>query len=450
MTKLQKILNKDSYPFFIMFGIYLLLFISVDLTGDDAALLHEFQNLTWSDHWHLMLDDYFNWSSRVLVNFVIHFVLGKPIYVFILSNAIVATILSMTFSKLFVRSNFLLNNIFIISLILLFPVHYLGSAGWMITFMTYFWPMTFGFLALVPIAKIENGESFKWYEYIIYSLALIYAGNEEIELVVLLFTYLVYFAYFLFNKKHHIYMAIQLVLSLISLLFTVTTPGNGNRSNTEIINWFPAYNMLDTVDKIDIGFFSTMQNILFDNNLFILIITFILTYVVFKKYSDWLLRAVAVVPFAILMLFGPLKNLVSLFFGQLIMVSNGMTQNGLITISTDSLFSLSKFLLVVVFSVSFIATVLLCLENWFKNLFALSLLSSGVASRVAMGFSPTVYASGFRTGTPLYFGLIAIAILVFADALEKNVLNKKESDIIVAILVFLAAIATLNAGLLIN
>lgn len=303
-VKFKNMIRKDNVPFLLMFIVYLGLFISVNITLDDATLFKEYSHLSVGKLWDLLVADYFHWSSRVLVNLVIHVILGKSTLIFSFCNAIVATILSISLSKLFARSNKYLINIVIIGIIILFPVNYLSSAGWMVTFMTYFWPMTFGFVALIPISKIYYNEPFKKWEYIVYSLSLIYAANEEIELLVLMSVYSVFLFYYMVTHKVIKYYYFQLFLLISSFIFTLTTPGNGNRSGSEIINWFPTYKMLDTVDKADIGFFSTMQNIIFDNNLFIMVISALMSFIIFKKYSDSILRFVSLVPTLTLLCFG--------------------------------------------------------------------------------------------------------------------------------------------------
>lgn len=440
-------LRKENIPFLLLFLAYLVIFFSVKIANDDAALMGEYQNLTWANHWELILKDYYQWSSRVLVNFVIHYLLGKPTIIFTVINAFVGLALAKAFSKLFGYDTIFIN-IFIIGMILIYPIQYLGSAGWLVTFMTYFWPMAAGFVALVPIRKIQDGERFKWWQFLIYSISLIYAANEELELVVLLFVYSVFFIYFLLSKKNHPFMWVQLVLLVLSLVFTVTAPGNGNRSGSETFHWFPTYNMLDTVDKIDIGFFSTMQNVIFENHLFMLVITSIMFYIVYKKYTSIFLKGFATIPFVMVLCLGLLKNVILIFFSHINLLTGAIPQNGLFSITTNSLFSLAKYSLIALFAFCFMVTVFLCLEKLYPNLLAFSLLISGVASRIAMGFSPTIYASGFRTATPLYFSLIGIGILIYSYALNEKVITNKEAKLITITMLVISTLAGIFSLLL--
>lgn len=428
LEKLKKLKNRENLPFFIIFILYFVMFFGVKITGDDAVLMSQYLDLTWADHWRLIQNDYFNWSSRVLVNFVIHFLLGKPLIIFTFLNAVLVTVFAKTLSKLFGGAkDKLLLHIGIIFLILIYPIYHLGTAGWVVTMMTYFWPMVFGFVALIPIKKILDGEKFKGWEYVGYSLALIYAANEEIKLIILLLLYLTFCIYFLIIRKKQTFFAwFLLLLSIFSLVFTITAPGNGSRSLSEISHWFPTYTMLDMVDKLDIGFFVIMQSIMFDNHLFIIFVALLMTIVIIKKYKNSLLRAVGIFPSIFLLVFGPLKMMFVLYFPTIDAFVLSVSKNGLITISGNTLMILAKYVIVIVFSFCFATSILLCLENLEKNLFALTLLIAGVGSRVAMGFSPTVHISGLRTATPLFFSIIAIGIMIFSQALDNNLFTEKE------------------------
>lgn len=426
-NQLHKLVNKETAPFLLLFVLYFILFFGVKIANDDAVLMVEYQNLTWQDHWALIQHDYFNWSSRVLVNFVIHFLLGKPLIIFTFLNAVIAAIFAKTLSQLFNETKSPLVDWFIVCLILLYPLSYLGSAGWVVTMMTYFWPMVFGFVALIPIKKIQTGESFAKWEYVAYATSLIYAANEELKLLVLLLVYGAFFVYFLAKKRlNNVFFFVQLFLLAASLVFTLTTPGNGNRSLSEASFWFPTYGMLDTVDKLDIGFFATMQNVIFDRHIFLLVIAGLLSLNIFRKYDSIFIKLVGLAPTIILLLFGPLKNLDVLQHPWLERMAAGISENGLVTISTGGLFALMKYTIVVGFSFTFALAVVLALENLYKNIFALTLLVSGVGSRVAMGFSPTIYASGFRTATPLFFAIMAIGVMIVSEMLASKLLSKSE------------------------
>ena len=450
IKKIKGKINKENLPFLTIFLLYTFLFLFLPIIADDATLMGSYANLTWKDHWDLIVYDYYKWSSRVLVNFVIHFFLGKGKYVWILLNSSICVLLCKALSELFVQRKKTICNWFIVCMVLLYPIAHLGSAGWMITYMTYFWPMTFGFIALIPIKKIYAKESFKKWEYIFYSFSLIYAANEELELVVLLGCYAVFFVYYMFNKTYNKYFFVQCLLCLASLIFTLTCPGNGTRSTSEIINWFPNYQMLSVFDKIDLGLTTTMQELMYGNYIFVIAVCFIMFYVTQKKYKSIFIKIIPLVPLAICTLFGPLKNIVFILFDKLDFLTVGVSETGLLTISHSGILTMGRFVMMFIFIIMVLFSIFLCLEDIYSVLFSMSILLFGAMARCAMGFSPTIYASGFRTATPMWFGIIAIGIFIFSSAIKERLLSDKEVKLIMCTYGVIAILSYINAGLIVN
>lgn len=46
-------------------------------------------------------------------------------------------------------------------------------------------------------------------------------------------------------------------------------PGNSSRQLSEEATWFPTFSMLNKVDKVDIGLFTTLRNIFLDNSFYL-------------------------------------------------------------------------------------------------------------------------------------------------------------------------------------
>lgn len=444
---LQKIHADDRFPFLCIGLLYLFMFSFAPSYGDDALLQTQYANLNWSGYWDLAVQDWTQWSSRILVNFVIHVVLGKNKIAFTILNAFVCLALCISFSKLFISNDKRSCNWLIAAFMLLFPIKYFGTAGWRVTTMTYFWPIAMGFVSLIPIKKIIDEERFSIVESVLYSLALIYSANEELMLVILLSVYGVFGVYFIRHRKWNRYYTLQMIWLILSIIVLVICPGNHARSDTESALRFPNYGMLSLLDKIDIGFCATMQQILFGNELFFIVVCAVLFIIVLKKYTDWLYRFIAFLPLLFTVAIGPLKSFTVNLFTGADYFSWAIDETGLFSLEGAGMPAVIKFMTYCVIALCFMISIVLAFERSYQTLLSMTLLIAGTASRVAMGLSPTIYASGFRTATPMYMGLLAIGIMGVTYIKNTRLLSEREETALVLLLFGFTVFQTINSGI---
>lgn len=426
----------EQLPFIVLFLIYCVIFRTSIQFGDDLDLIPKYQNLTIMDQWNLIVKDYFYWSSRVIVNGIIHVVLGFNRNIWVVLNALFAVVMGKSVSKLAVKSNKRVGNWVVVGFLLMYPVYCSGVAGWMTTTMTYFWPIATGFAALIPIRKIIDGEKIKKYQYVLYSLALVYACNEELELVVIFVVYGCFLIYMLANKKINKYYVVQCILIIASLVFTMTAPGNSNRSTSEIGHWFRDYEAMSFLDKVDIGITSALWRVWFGRIWFFIIVCALIAIIVWNKYDSILFRITSVLPVTAVIIYSLPKDFYQNDFGGFARYTVAVSRTGLINIQTcGDKEMLIELLLLIIPCVAFILSLYLIFENTWKSLFTIAILVGGTASRVAMAFSPTIWASGTRTFSAMFFAIIIIGVMLYSEIDEKKMLtDKKRKNIVAAIL----------------
>ncbi|MEG1873515.1 MAG: hypothetical protein RR194_05655, partial [Ruthenibacterium sp.] len=66
----------------------------------------------------------------------------------------------------------------------------------------------------------------------------------------------------------------------------------------------------------------------------------------------------------------------------------------------------------------------LLLGNTFRAILCESLFAGGIATRMVLAFSPTVYASGERTFSYLWFCMLLILMLLLEDAWKRRTLKE--------------------------
>ncbi len=421
---------REDLLFYIISILFAVIFCFMRFGGDDPVAYNTYKDKTVLELWNLSVDGYQTWTSRTVVNFIITAFLNIPVGAFAVFLGISMFILLKAFMLLFAGQKQEESRFFIVCLVMMFPFWHYNTAGWLVTLGTYFCPVAFGFMSLVPIKKMFNKVNIKWWEYILYTLFLIYGSNIEQMMVVILCSYLIAFIWFVANKKYNIYCGILLLLSIASCFYTLLCPGNSARKQEEIATWFPEYGMLNIVDKLDLGVFTTLRWMFFDNNIIIIFSCVLLAVFIWKKYESYFIRWISLYPVIITLLLGPFRSFVSLVFPAVGSVAT-ISEMGLVTAENRG--GIGAFLQYVVMTFALVAIIIeifMLSYDLPQFLSSMVLLGAGFASRVALGFSPTVYASNLRTFDVLLICIIATLIYIYGKCIDNNVLNGKRGGIL--------------------
>ena len=208
---------------------------------------------------------YYNWSSRQLIESVLYFI-SVHSHVWMLLNSLVITMIAKLIEAIFCNHTIKMKILCCIGT-LIYPLIDMSSAGWMATTINYYWPLGAILINLYYLKKANNLIKLKWYEYIISSIALLFAANQEQGFAILLGTYFFYIIYCFINKrKISFFVILNIVLIIASGTYIFTCPGNWVRKKQEVKNWFPDFGTLSFFRKIEIGISSTVYTILFKNN----------------------------------------------------------------------------------------------------------------------------------------------------------------------------------------
>ena len=222
---------------------------------------------------------YYNWSSRQLIESVLYFI-SVHSHVWMLLNSLVITMIAKLIEAIFCNHTIKMKILCCIGT-LIYPLIDMSSAGWMATTINYYWPLGAILINLYYLKKANNLIKLKWYEYIISSIALLFAANQEQGFAILLGTYFFYIIYCFINKrKISFFVILNIVLIIASGTYIFTCPGNWVRKKQEVKNWFPDFGTLSFFRKIEIGISSTVYPILFKNNVPMLFLSSILLKIV--------------------------------------------------------------------------------------------------------------------------------------------------------------------------
>lgn len=418
--KIKKFLENGRGALLALFILELILtmFITPNKYDDETFL----ESVTGTTIFSYVGPRYFNWTSRFIIEYTLCAVLKVSKYLWILLEALMVTLIGYSISKLFVKGNKTENNIMLLFMILIYPLNVMNSAGWAATTVNYMWPLATCLYALIPIRKIWDGEKIRWFEYPLFMLSLIYAGNQEQTCCILVGCYLLFAIFMIIkSKKIHPFMVIQTILAIASIVFILTCPGNYIRNSIEINESFKDFGMLTVMDKICLGFTSTMGIIIEKGDLVFSVLSLIIVFYIFSYYKNKLYRIIAIIPLASMILLCYAKSITNNmfpFFGafRTLIIEERVV---LTAANSNNLINIIPIVFSYVNIVCLILSILLIFKNLKDNL-ALLVFLIGFASRLIMGFSPTIFASGQRTMIFFEFSMIIVSLLIWQELLKKN------------------------------
>ena len=300
-----------------------------------------------------------------------------------------------------------------VSLFAVFPSMVLVDAGFIATTVNYLWPITFGLLCLFPVRnRLLRVKTPLWYKLAIIPL-LAYACNMQQMCAVLLGVLLCTNVYlWIVRKEFDFYVLLQTVAvgAMAVYSYSLNVFSDNSRMLRETARYFPDFGELNILEKAELGFSSTFYCMTSEIRLaFVGFTAFALFLAVcgLKYCRKNSIRAVSVLPLAFSLVFGVLSLIEPEWIKA---VCGGMVNGGVG--KAEYVFSPVSDLLYLIALICIVISVLSLLKAKSSRMISVLILSAGFGSRMLMGFSPTVWASGYRTFAILFVAFILIALLI--------------------------------------
>lgn len=426
--KVKKVFQNGNWVFFAIFILELILTIFITPNKYDDSKFLEWLT-TDRTIINILIERYQTWTSRVIIDGTLFSILRTSKYLWVFGQAGMMTLLGYSISALFIKKeNKKELNPAILFLILLYPLDVMASAGWGASTVNYIWPLATAMFSFIPIKKVLNGEKIKIPECVFYMFATLYACNQEQTCAIVVGTYLVFSVLLAIkNKKLHPFIVIELLLAIASLVFILTTPGNYVRQEAEVIENFPNFNMLTIQDKLSLGVTSTLGIIIGNLSIPFGVLSLIIAVYVFCTYKEKLYRIISLIPILSVSILGYFCDITTSIFPYFATLRGVITQSDVILTpaNCDNFF----YAIPLMFSLIIIASIVLSLLLIFKNIknnIAVFVFLVGLASRLIMGFSPTIFASVIRTMVFFDFAMLISALLIWQDFVTKTDKNEKK------------------------
>ena len=199
---------------------------------------------------------------------------------------------------------------------------------------------------------------------------------------------------------------------MANLVYIATCPGNTARFETECTSWFIDFGMRGFLQNAELGVSTAMASAVYAYNLLFFVFCACLAVCVWVRCRAWPLRALGLFPAAVTLALGvlgaPLKTLVP----PLSFFANVVTKNGILNVETVWMPKrYVSFLLLCAVLAACVLDLYLALGHTGAAFAGILAFCAGFATKAMLGFSPTVWQSGARTGFFFAFACIFCALL---------------------------------------
>lgn len=411
-----------NMPFVVLWLVFMYILPKQDLFQDDV---HMFVSQTRGmGLWEFSVTRFLKWSSRQVIEGVIYF-LVKCKFLWAVFTSLLCVLSCLSLSRL-VGGRKEGHNWFLVGLFLLFPFGSMSEAGWIATSTNYFWVIALGVFSLLGVRDSLDGKVVSRWQLLLGSLATIYAANQEQGAALLVGFYLVFFLYFKVEKISIKPLLLPFIISFCSLIYHLVCPGNYLRKEEHRMSFFPDFDTLSLGTKVEMAYSSTLYALFIEMNVLFAMLCLMMVFVAVLEKDR---RAIAcmVAPVSVIGVFAVLGNSLQYMLPWFREIKYAVGTKGTEPSFSNPL-SLIPLCIITICLVSFLCGLYYLFQDKKMALFQVIVFLAGLASRIIMGFSPTIWLSGHRTFIFLYFCLMVITLFVYQKLYESG--NEKYLKIV--------------------
>ena len=410
---------------FLLGGVYFyFLTILMDVKyGDFSGFYEEPLSLAFG------IDRWFSWSSRLLIE--------SSVNIFSKYTLIWQIITIMAGATMFWCIGRILNfkkgwhAIVVFCLFLFTNFYILATAGVFATTINYLWPVACLVFVLAMLYKPFVNKNARLIATLLSVPILIFAVcSEQVAVVSVIIGFFAIIHMLYDGKKIPKIIWLYVGIAAFGVLNAVVAPGNGVRTEAEILKWWPEFNSLSLIYKGTLGTVVTFSRIFLAPESMAIIFVVLLTALAVLKRN---LRAfVSLLPaISLLVLFlMPLPINTNIHM----VLPNFFSEVRSIAIHLDSELIMSRearagFLFAFAIIITGVVSAILFLFGKSKKSYIfLSLIITGLISSLAISFSPTLFASGPRTLYPLVIILLSLNAYLAVYILEYYFINSANTE----------------------
>ena len=392
------------YYAFISFLFTLESIIYINDAGDQTSFAHMAQKFGFFE---FAIYRYKTWSSRLLIESVTMF-MSNHYLLFDVTMLISVAIFFYCFNGIFLKEEkyrklqFVSPVIFLLS----FPSLFFTSAGLIATVTNYLFPMISFVIAWYCMIQEKH-----WYTILSLPFLVFACMQEQFTVYAFILFVFALISSYLECKRINKNYFIATCVSLLGLVSGLLCPGSANRLTTETKIWYPGFETISFPVKIIKGYLETNRVLFVTSELnivYLFLVLIIVVSIIKKQYFMTFISGTVIYT----------------------VITQRLAMNSLLTAVQRTIdnqnkseipnyFSLKENLYPLILYTLILCTiatvVFLMFRKWQNGLTALIILAAGYASRMTVSLSPTIYASGLRTYTPLIFSFTIVSLLLLIE-----------------------------------
>ena len=437
---LKKVFKAENIPYLILGLMMFLVFSKVNITSGDDEWFSTILDKSFNGSLIAYLKErYTGWTGRIVIESIMVPMFACNIWIWRVLNTIMSVILAIGIYKLipysYIREITVSKRMLIKSLIciLIFSIPtevFSASISWITGSYNYLWPVSCLLLTILPFKNSIFKEEFnkKWYFLLIFT-AILGANMEQASLIMFVFAFITNIYIVVRDKKIRIDLVIFNIFIAINTAVLFLAPGNYERSNKEIVNWFGQWDMISLPTKLMMGLNLFLEHIFESNIIMISILVILINIVIWKKYKSILIKVIGAIPIVVVIIKfieGKL-NILNVNTDLIIFKMFNVQNLNILNYDNIKIFLPTSILLCIVLIIPVLF--LLIFDKIEVQYLSIILYLAAICSALSISISPTIYASG-----PRVFFVTDILIVVAMGLILSELLRKWRINIFVVLI----------------
>ncbi len=363
----------------------------------------------------LLLERYYTVTSRLLLEGALFvFTHGMHVWVWNIFDVAANVIIYMGLTRLTDHKHDRL----LLCILLLYPIVEMNTAGWIVCYIIYFWPLAATLVSLNSLKDMYEEKTIRIYPMILCPLCLIFGTNLE-QFAFLYLAILILFTVYMiiehrFTTRYTVFTTLQYLVVAANIIFALTGPGNHGKITWLREYWFPDYITITFADKVALAVNTTMSYLIDKSLIWLVLCALILVITALKNPGNIFRISISAIPLT----FTIFRSVAGFFSGRYLMDFTDIFDVYSDTARVDSTnYNSPSAYLPFIFYMATATIILICLiwiaDDMSEAVFCLCMMLFAYGMHAMIAFSPTIYATSSRTFMVTEFLILYLIVRLY-------------------------------------